>query len=80
MVPSASLIEESVKLADEMGQWPPLALRMSKRALQHNFEAELDSALRYESVCLGLGRKAINDVKESQAAFLEKRKPTYTGT
>ncbi|HEX4182076.1 MAG TPA: enoyl-CoA hydratase/isomerase family protein [Caulobacteraceae bacterium] len=80
LVPAQSLVEESVRLADEMSQWPPLALRMSKRALQHNFEADLDAALRYESVCLGLGRKAVNDVKESQAAFLEKRKPTYTGT
>ena len=53
---------------------------MSKRVLQHNFEADLDAALRYESTSLGFGRKAVNDVTESRAAFLEKRKPTYTGT
>ena len=80
LVKADVLVEEAVKLADEMAQWPPLALRMSKRALQHNFEADLDAALRYESVCLGLGRKAVNDVKESGRAFVEKRKPTYTGT
>jgi enoyl-CoA hydratase/carnithine racemase len=63
-----------------MAQWPPLALRVSKRVLQHNFEADLDTALRYESVSLGFGRKALNDVRESGLAFVEKRKPTYTGT
>src|SRR5215469_7024327 len=41
------LIEEAVRLANEMTQWPPLALRVSKRVLQHNFGAELDAALKY---------------------------------
>jgi 2-(1,2-epoxy-1,2-dihydrophenyl)acetyl-CoA isomerase len=80
LVKHEALVEESVKLAHEMTQWPPLALRASKRVLQHNFDADLDAALRYESVGLGFGLKAVNDAKESRAAFLEKRKPTYTGT
>jgi enoyl-CoA hydratase/carnithine racemase len=79
LVPHAALIEESVKLASEMAQWPPIALRASKRVLQHNFEADLDAALRYEHISLTYGLKAVNDAKESRAAFLEKRKPTYTG-
>ena len=53
---------------------------MSKRVLQHNTDAELEDALRYESVGLGFARKAPNDVKESRAAFVEKRKGVYTGT
>lgn len=80
LVKQEALIEESVKLANEMTQWPPLAPRMSKRVLQHNFEAGLDAALRYESVSIGFGRKAANDMKESMLAFTEKRKPTYTET
>ena len=80
LVKAEALIEESVKLAGEMTQWPPLALRVSKRVLQHNFEADLDAALRYESISLSFGRKAVNDVRESRAAFLEKRKAVYTGT
>src|SRR5689334_24449820 len=46
LVAHANLIEESIKLANEMTQWPPLALRASKRVLQHNFEAGLEEALR----------------------------------
>ena len=74
------LIEEAVKYANEMTQWPPLALRMSKRVLQRNFEADLDEALRYETVGLGLARRATNDAREAFLAFSEKRKPKYTGS
>ena len=63
-----------------MAQWPPLALRSSKRVLQHNLEVPLEDALRYEMTGLSYARKAKNDAKESLAAFREKRKPTYTGT
>jgi hypothetical protein len=47
--------------------------------LQHNFEADFESAIRYETVGLGLARKATNDQRESLLAFTEKRKPKYTG-
>ena len=80
LVAHDALIEESVKLANEMTQWPPLALRVSKRVLQHNFEADIDDAMRYETVGLGLGRRATNDAREAMLAFAEKRKPKYTGS
>jgi len=80
VVEPEALLEESVKLAEEMAQWPPLAVRMAKRVLQHNQDAERDAALRYETVALGHARKATNDTKESIAAFAEKRKGVYTGT
>ncbi|MFT5391913.1 MAG: hypothetical protein ACI8PT_002108 [Gammaproteobacteria bacterium] len=40
----------------------------------------LEEALRYEMVGLGMARRAENDARESRAAFIDKRKPTYTGT
>ena len=80
VVPHASLVEESIKLANEMTGWPPLALRMTKRVLQHNHDADFDEAIRYESVGLGFARKAPNDVRKSRLAFAEKRKPKYTGS
>ncbi|MDE2486096.1 MAG: enoyl-CoA hydratase/isomerase family protein [Alphaproteobacteria bacterium] len=80
IVSAESLLDEAVAYAEQMTQWPPMALRMSKRVLQHSIDAGLEEALRYESVGLGFARKAPNDVKESRAAFLEKRKGVYTGT
>ena len=74
------LIDAAIAYAETMAQWPPLALRMSKRVLQHNQDAGLGDALRYESMGLEFSRRAKNDVKESQASFREKRKGVYTGT
>ncbi|HEY1707451.1 MAG TPA: enoyl-CoA hydratase/isomerase family protein [Rhizomicrobium sp.] len=80
LVHHANLIEEAVKVANQMTQWPPLALRVSKRVLQHNFEAGIDDAMKYETVGLGQARRATNDAKEAMLAFTEKRKPKYTGS
>jgi len=80
LVAAADLIDAAVAYANEMTRWPPVALRVSKRVLQHNTEAELKEALRYESAGLYYARRAPNDVKESRDAFLEKRAGVYTGT
>lgn len=79
LVDHEALVEEAVKLAEQTTEWPPLALRMSKRVLQRNQDAELEDALRYESVGLGFARRAANDSREAFLAFSEKRKPNYTG-
>jgi enoyl-CoA hydratase/carnithine racemase len=80
MVPSAELLDAAIAYAEEMTRWPPVAMRAAKRVLQHNTEAELEAALRYETAGLYYARRAPNDVKESRDAFLEKRDGVYTGT
>ena len=80
LAPAADLLDAAVAYANEMTRWPPLALRAAKRVLQHNTDAELEAALRYETAGLSYARRAPNDVKESRAAFLEKRPGVYTGT
>ena len=80
LVDHDDLLEHAVELALQTAAWPPLALRVSKRVLQHNVECDLDAALRYELTSLSYGNRAVNDRKESLAAFREKRKPRFTGT
>ena len=80
IVAAADLLDAAIAYAEEMTRWPPVALRSSKRVLQHNTDAELEAALRYETAGLYYARRAPNDVKESRAAFIEKRKGVYTGT
>jgi 2-(1,2-epoxy-1,2-dihydrophenyl)acetyl-CoA isomerase len=74
------MLDTALEVAAQMSQWPPLALRSSKRVLQHSVEANLEDALRYEMTGLSFAQRAKNDAKESRAAFIEKRQPTYTGT
>ncbi|WP_421934017.1 enoyl-CoA hydratase/isomerase family protein [Phenylobacterium sp.] len=80
LVPHDQLLDAALAYAEEMTRWPPLAVRTAKKVLQTNFESDLDTALKYESVGLSFARRATNDVKESRASFLEKRKGVYTGT
>jgi 2-(1,2-epoxy-1,2-dihydrophenyl)acetyl-CoA isomerase len=80
LVDQAVLVEEAVNLANEMTGWPPLALRMAKRALKRNQDAEFEAAIQYESTAVGFARRAKNDSAEAMKAFREKRKPSYTGS
>jgi 2-(1,2-epoxy-1,2-dihydrophenyl)acetyl-CoA isomerase len=80
LVPADELVDAAVAYAEEMTRWPPMALRSSKRVLQHNIEAGLEEALRYETAGLAYARKAAGDVKESRDSFLEKRPGVYTGS
>jgi 2-(1,2-epoxy-1,2-dihydrophenyl)acetyl-CoA isomerase len=80
LVPAAELLDAALAYANEMTRWPPVALRVSKRVLQHSVEAGLEEALRYESAGLYYARRAPNDVKESRDSFLEKRPGVYSGT
>ena len=80
IAPAAELIDAACAYAGEMTRWPPVAMRSAKRVLQHNTDAELEAALRYETAGLSYARRAPNDVKESRASFLEKRPGVYTGT
>ena len=80
LVAPNELMDRALEAANQMTHWPPLALRMSKRVLQHNVEHELDDAVRFELTSLAYGNRATNDRQESIAAFREKRNPVYTGT
>ena len=80
LVDHGDLMETALELASQMTAWPPLALRMSKRVLQHNMECDLETAVKFELTSLAYGNRAVNDRKESIAAFREKRKPEYSGT
>ena len=80
LVEHEELMESALELASQMAVLPPLALRVSKRVLQHNLECDLGAALRYELTSLSYGNKAVNDRKESLVAFREKRAPRFSGT
>lgn len=74
------VVPTALALAADIAQWPPLAMRSAKRVLQHNLDVDLTDGLRYEMFGLSFARKATNDAAESFRAFVEKRKPNFTGT
>jgi enoyl-CoA hydratase/carnithine racemase len=78
VVPHERLMDEAVSLAAKMAEKPPLAIRMMKRAVYQGLTTGLRSHLDYISSQLSLLSET-EDHLEAARAFLEKRKPLFTG-
>lgn len=79
VVPSAELESETMMLAHRLAEGPPKAIGMIKRTLERTWSMSLDELLAYEALLQDAAAKT-NDHKEGVAAFLEKRRPVFTGT
>ena len=78
VVPHDHLMDEAFKLAEKIAGKPPLAVRMIKRAVYQARTGTLRSHLDYISSQLALLTET-EDHLEAARAFLEKRKPVFTG-
>ena len=78
-VARADLLEEqTAELAQRLATLPTRALGLTKRALNDSMGNDLDLQLRIEEQ-LQTAASQSEDYREGVAAFLEKRKPTFTG-
>ena len=60
-------------------EWSPITLRLLKRGMVKSSEShDMEQQLRYEVSNIGRAFSS-QDGKEARAAFLEKRKPVFTG-
>lgn len=78
VVPHSDLKEEVVKFAKLLMARPPIALRAAKIAMRKGLNVSLKDGICIEQdlFCMLFGTA---DQKEGMAAFLEKRKPKFTG-
>ncbi len=76
---SENLLGEAMGLAKQIAMWPPVAMQMSKRAMQRSLDTTLDDQLQYETHSIVFARRAPNDVAEAAASFRERRPPVFTG-
>jgi 2-(1,2-epoxy-1,2-dihydrophenyl)acetyl-CoA isomerase len=76
--PDNIFIQEAEKIAATLAGLPTKALAYTKQALNKSLEQNLEQQLHTED---GLQQEAAstNDFNEGVAAFLEKRKPKFTG-
>ncbi|MDJ0947982.1 MAG: enoyl-CoA hydratase-related protein [Alphaproteobacteria bacterium] len=76
--PHEASVGRAVALAATIASKPPVAIRLAKEAVLKSFETPLEAGLDFE-------RRAFNilfgtaDRQEGIAAFVEKRKPKFTG-
>lgn len=76
--PIDTLMEEAQKLAKRIADRAPVAVQLSKSAIQRGSNMDLDSAQAYEAEVFGL-TFSTQDQKEGCTAFAEKRKPVFEG-
>jgi enoyl-CoA hydratase len=78
VVPAASLMEEVLKTAREMAAKGKVSLRAVKQAVNSGLNTDLATGCHIEIEAFALCM-ASPDAKEGTRAFLEKRKPNFTG-
>jgi enoyl-CoA hydratase len=78
VVPAASLLEEAIKTAGQIAGMAPLAALATKEQINAAFEMSLAQGINFERR-LFHGLFGTEDQKEGMAAFVEKRKPDWTG-
>lgn len=76
--PLNTLMEEAQKLAKRIAGRAPVAVQLSKSAIQRGINMDLDNAQAYEAEVFGLAFST-QDQTEGCKAFLEKRKPAFEG-
>jgi 2-(1,2-epoxy-1,2-dihydrophenyl)acetyl-CoA isomerase len=77
-VPLASLQETTMALAASLATQATRGFGLTKRALNHSLGATLDAQLDFEEEMMREAGKTA-DYAEGVRAFLEKRRPEYTG-
>jgi enoyl-CoA hydratase len=78
VVPVEMYLEEAKSLAREIASKPPLAVRLAKEAVLKAFDTTIEGGLEFERKNFYL-LFASDDQKEGMKAFVEKRKPLWTG-
>ncbi|HEY5949885.1 MAG TPA: enoyl-CoA hydratase/isomerase family protein [Kofleriaceae bacterium] len=77
-VPADQLEAETMKLANELAERSPAAIRLGLLAFYRSQDMELEPQLRYLQAELGRVL-ALEDAREGITAFLQKRKPEWKG-
>jgi enoyl-CoA hydratase len=78
VVPDAEVESRAIAMAAQIALLPPLAIQLAKEAVIRGMDSALETGLTLESRTLQL-LFASQDQKEGMAAFIEKRKPKFTG-
>ena len=78
VVPIELYLDEAIKLARRIAEMSPIAARLAKEAVNRSFETHLDEGLHFERKNFYLSFSS-EDQKEGMQAFVEKRKPKFTG-
>ncbi|MCZ6832260.1 MAG: enoyl-CoA hydratase-related protein [Acidobacteria bacterium] len=78
VVPEGEALAGAREMAGKILAQGPLAVAFALRAVRHGLEMSLAAGQAYEASLFGMV-SATDDMREGMTAFLEKRKPEFTG-
>jgi enoyl-CoA hydratase len=78
VVAREALREETIALAGLIASRPPIAARLAKRAVADAYETTLEQGAARELDAFGQALQT-DDAREGMRAFVEKRRPVWTG-
>jgi enoyl-CoA hydratase len=78
IVPDAEVEKRAVAMAQAIAELSPLAIQQAKEAVLRGMDAALETGLALETKAIQLLFSS-QDQKEGMAAFIEKRKPRFSG-
>ena len=78
VVSADKLLEETQALATKIAANAPLAVRWANSAIKRGLETDIDTGILIEADLFGMCF-ATEDQKEGMKAFLEHRKPEFSG-
>ncbi len=79
VVPAAELVAEVTAFAQTLAAKAPVAMRYALDAVNRGLDVSLAEGAAIEAMLFGLV-SATDDMREGTRAFVEKRKPTFTGS
>jgi enoyl-CoA hydratase/carnithine racemase len=78
VVPKENYLAEAITLANKLAVLPRIALQASKMLINRSQDVDLATGLEFEARTFGAIAHT-HDLAEGTKAFLEKRKPNFTG-
>ena len=67
-----------MELATRLAQGPTYGMALTKRLVQRSLETDFEESMRLSGVAQEIARRT-DDHREGARAFVEKRKPEFTG-
>lgn len=78
VVPPDEVLDTAKEWARKLAQKPPVAMQMLKTAVNAGSNTDIETGLTIEAACFG-NAFSTEDRKEGLNAFVEKRKPAFSG-
>lgn len=77
--PAEAFEKEAIQIAETLAAMPTRGLALTKECLNQSMKNDFDAQLQQEDDCQRMAA-VTNDYAEGVAAFIEKRKPVFTGS